>query len=195
MNCSLPGSSVRGKNSRPGKNPEVGYHFLLQVIFPTQGLGTWVFCIAERLFTIWATREALSKNKMAQMIEWVLGGEGLRAWMMALLNYPQSMTEMKDPLTKNPGNKLWTPGTNIMLHFLGPSESICFHSKENTSLSSEATSKEQQENCRCYRYCPKINGIYWISLKVNLKLKCCSQCHLLSKWKNIVLGLPSWYTG
>ena len=38
-----------------GKNTGVGYHFLLQGIFPTQ-----VFCITGRLFTIWATREPLS---------------------------------------------------------------------------------------------------------------------------------------
>ena len=36
MNCSLPGSSVRGDS--PGKNTGVGCHFLLQGIFPTQGL-------------------------------------------------------------------------------------------------------------------------------------------------------------
>ena len=76
-NCSLPGSSVHGKNSCLGKNTGVGCHFLLQEISPTG-----VFCIAGRLFTIWAIREALSKNKMAQMIEWVLTGEELRAWMM-----------------------------------------------------------------------------------------------------------------
>ena len=150
---------------------------------------TWVFCIAGRLFTIWAIREALSKSKMAQMIEWVLGGGRIKSMNDGFTELPQSMTEMKDPSTKNPGNKLWTPGTNIMLHFLGPWESICFHSKENASLSSEAISKEQQNRQR-YCYCPKINGIHWISLKINLELECCSQCHLLSKWKNIVLGLP-----
>ena len=35
----------------------VGCHFLLQGILPTQGL-TWIFCIAGRHFTVWATREA-----------------------------------------------------------------------------------------------------------------------------------------
>ena len=33
--CSLPGSSVHGDS--PGKNTGVGYHALLQGIFPTQG--------------------------------------------------------------------------------------------------------------------------------------------------------------
>ena len=35
MDCSLPGSSVLGDS--PGKNIGVGFHALLQVIFPTQG--------------------------------------------------------------------------------------------------------------------------------------------------------------
>ena len=42
----------------PGKNTGVGCRFLLQGIFPTQGW-TRVSCIADRRFTIWATREAL----------------------------------------------------------------------------------------------------------------------------------------
>ena len=36
MDCSLPGSSVH--EDSPGKNTGVGCHFLLQGIFPTQGL-------------------------------------------------------------------------------------------------------------------------------------------------------------
>ena len=36
MDCGLPGSSVHGDS--PGKNTGVGCHFLLQGIFPTQGL-------------------------------------------------------------------------------------------------------------------------------------------------------------
>ena len=35
VDCSSPGSSVH--DDRPGKNPRVGCHFLLQGIFPTQG--------------------------------------------------------------------------------------------------------------------------------------------------------------
>ena len=35
MDCSWPGSSVHGDS--PGKNTGVGYHFVLQGIFPTQG--------------------------------------------------------------------------------------------------------------------------------------------------------------
>ena len=41
----------------PGKNPGVGSHFLLQGIFPTQGLNLG-FLIAGRLFTVEATWEA-----------------------------------------------------------------------------------------------------------------------------------------
>ena len=36
VDCSPPGSSVHG--DFPDKNPGVGYHALLQRIFPTQGL-------------------------------------------------------------------------------------------------------------------------------------------------------------
>ena len=36
MDCSPPGSSIH--RDSPGKNTEVGCHFLLQGIFPTQGL-------------------------------------------------------------------------------------------------------------------------------------------------------------
>ena len=43
--------------SSPGKNTEVGWHFFLQEIFPTQGLNQ-VSCIGGRRFNLWATREA-----------------------------------------------------------------------------------------------------------------------------------------
>ena len=54
MACSPPGSSVQG--NFPGKNTGVGCHSLLHGIFPTQTL-TQVPFIADRFFTIWATRE------------------------------------------------------------------------------------------------------------------------------------------
>ena len=40
----------------PGKNTGVGSHPLLQAIFPTQGSNP-VSCIADRVFTVWTTRE------------------------------------------------------------------------------------------------------------------------------------------
>ena len=43
MDCSLPGSSVHGDS--PGKNTVVGYHFLLQGIFPTQGSNLSLLCL------------------------------------------------------------------------------------------------------------------------------------------------------
>ena len=43
MNCSLPGSSVHGDS--PGKNTEVGCHFLLQGIFLTQGSNPCLLCL------------------------------------------------------------------------------------------------------------------------------------------------------
>jgi len=42
----------------PGKNTGAGFHFLLQEIFPMQGLNPGLL-IAGRFFTDWATREAL----------------------------------------------------------------------------------------------------------------------------------------
>ena len=46
----------------PGKNTEVGRHFLLQGIFPTQESNP-VSHTAGRLFTIWATTEVKSFHK------------------------------------------------------------------------------------------------------------------------------------
>ena len=44
----------------PGKNPGVGFHFLLQEEGSSQPRDqTWASCSAGRFFTIWATREAL----------------------------------------------------------------------------------------------------------------------------------------
>ena len=48
MDCTLPGSSVLSLWDFPGKNTEVGCHFLLQGIFPTQELNR-VSCIAGGL--------------------------------------------------------------------------------------------------------------------------------------------------
>ena len=48
MDCSPPGSSVRGDS--PGKSTRVACHALLQGIFPTQGLNLSL-CIAGRFFT------------------------------------------------------------------------------------------------------------------------------------------------
>ena len=60
MDCTLPGSSVYG--DFPGKNTGVGYHAVLQGIFPTQG-SNQVSHIAGRFLTIWATRETTSAPK------------------------------------------------------------------------------------------------------------------------------------
>ena len=57
MDCSPPGSSVHGI---PGKNIGVGCNFLLQGIFPTQGLNLCLFIspvLAGRFFIMWATKE------------------------------------------------------------------------------------------------------------------------------------------
>ena len=43
----------------PGKNTGVGSHSFLQGIFPTPRDRTCISCTADRLFTIWTTREVL----------------------------------------------------------------------------------------------------------------------------------------
>ena len=43
MDCSSPGSAVHGDS--PAKNTGVGCYFLLQGIFPTQGLNSCVLCL------------------------------------------------------------------------------------------------------------------------------------------------------
>ena len=43
LDCSLSGSSVYGIFS--GKDPGMGFHFLLQGIFPTQGLNPLLLCL------------------------------------------------------------------------------------------------------------------------------------------------------
>ena len=47
MECSLPGSSVQWDS--PGKNTAVGFHALLQGIFPTQGSKLHLLCLLHWL--------------------------------------------------------------------------------------------------------------------------------------------------
>ena len=67
MDCSPPGSSVHGDS--PGKNTEIGYHALLQEIFPTQGSNPG-FPHCRWIFTIWATREAQTSFGIALLWVW-----------------------------------------------------------------------------------------------------------------------------
>ena len=48
MDCSPAGSSVHGDS--PGKNTGVGCHFLLQRIFPAQGLNLYLLCYRWSLY-------------------------------------------------------------------------------------------------------------------------------------------------
>ena len=61
MDCSPPGSSAQWDS--PGKKTGVGCHALLQELLPTQGLKA-VSCIADRFFTVWTTRETLSRRHL-----------------------------------------------------------------------------------------------------------------------------------
>ena len=65
MDCCLPGSSVHGDS--PSKTTGVGCHFLLQGIFPTQGLNPHLMSpeLAGGFFTasaIWEAPVLILKN-------------------------------------------------------------------------------------------------------------------------------------
>ena len=51
MDCSPPGFSVHGDS--PGKNTGVGFHALLQGIFPTQGSNLCLLCLLHFRWTIY----------------------------------------------------------------------------------------------------------------------------------------------
>ena len=53
----------------PGKDTKVGCHFLLQGIFPTQGLKQhlWYLCIGRWILYQWATREALLSSRVIKI--------------------------------------------------------------------------------------------------------------------------------
>ena len=61
LDCSLPGSSVHGDS--PGKNTGVGYHALLQGIFPSQGSNP---CLPHCRWILY-----LSHKRSAWILEWV----------------------------------------------------------------------------------------------------------------------------
>ena len=62
MDYSLPGSSVHGDS--PGNNTGVGYHALLQGIFPTQGLNPGLLHCRQILYN-------LSHQGSPRILEWV----------------------------------------------------------------------------------------------------------------------------
>ena len=66
MDCSPPGSSVHGDS--PGKNTGVGCHFLLQGIFPTQGLNPGLLQCRQILY--WLNHKGSPGIK-----EWILEGD------------------------------------------------------------------------------------------------------------------------
>ena len=61
LDCSLPGSSVHGDS--PGKNTGVGYHALLQGLFPSQGSNP---CLPHCRWILY-----LSHKRSAWILEWV----------------------------------------------------------------------------------------------------------------------------
>ena len=75
----------------PGSNTGVGYHFLLQGIFPTQGLHS-VSCTAGRLFIIWAMREAIMGSVNMSLSKFSRTGKPSVLQFMGL----QSQTQLSD---------------------------------------------------------------------------------------------------
>ena len=63
LDCSPPGSSVHGYS--PGKNTRVGYHALLQGIFPAQGLNPGLSYDRQILYH-------LSHQGSPRILEWVV---------------------------------------------------------------------------------------------------------------------------
>ena len=63
MDCSTPGSSVYG--IFPVKNPRVGCHFLLQGIFPTQGLNPHLLCLLHCKWILYPLSHQGSPDRQA----------------------------------------------------------------------------------------------------------------------------------
>ena len=70
MNCSLPGSSVHGDS--PGKNTGSGFHALLQVIFPSQGLNLGLPHCRQILYHLshqGSPASEIKRNKKRHLVE------------------------------------------------------------------------------------------------------------------------------
>ena len=87
MNCSLPGSSVHGDS--PGKNTGVGWHALLQGIFPTQGLNPCLphcrrilYCMSHLLCAFKYFRYRSAAMKWAQTSEIFITSSSQRYWSL-----------------------------------------------------------------------------------------------------------------
>ena len=83
MDCSPPGSSVRGDS--PDKNTGVGYHALLQGIFPTQGSNLSLLHLLHweadffTTSTTWEKAMAPHSNTLAWRIPWMEEPGGLQS--------------------------------------------------------------------------------------------------------------------
>ena len=78
MDCSLPGSSVYGDS--PGKKTWVGWHFLLQGIFPTQGSNPgllycrWILCHLSHQGSLYTTEEEIQIRREIWILGWIHHG-------------------------------------------------------------------------------------------------------------------------
>ena len=81
MDCSLPGSSLRG--IFPGKSTGLGCHFLLQESFPTQGLNPGLPHCRQTLYLLshqgtimtWQGKKKQSRREMGTILGSFCGDE------------------------------------------------------------------------------------------------------------------------
>ena len=107
--CSPPGSSVRDS---PGKNSRVGCHYLLQGIFPTQGLNPRLLYCRQILYS-WVTREAQDPYIRTFKL-WAFEDENMpllvQSWIAASAfmyhSTFRSYASLTDSASSNKGNSL-----------------------------------------------------------------------------------------
>ena len=144
----------------PGNSPVVDCHFLLQGIFPTQGL-TWVSCIAGRFFTDWATREAhmLGRYNMCYVLRgcnWIMSKRSLVALMTlyfsGVLVLSRSVCPtLCDPMDCSP------PGSSVHGKSSGKNTEVGCHALLQGIFSTQGSNPDLL-HCRRILYCLSHQG-------------------------------------
>ena len=137
MDCSPPGSSVHGvfppHGGKNGKNTGVGYHCLLQGIFPTQGLNPCLLCLLHwqtdslllshlgspvDSFTKWPICTACKNVLMAIFLyAWLMWWLGQQWWLPSVDLLPADLQKAGPArvVLMNPSTEL-RGGSGITLH-------------------------------------------------------------------------------
>ena len=131
MDCSPPGSSVHGVF--PGKNTGVGYHFLLQGIFPTQGQNPRLLCLlhwqagslllshsgspADSLTTRPICAACKNVSMAIFLYAWLMRWLGQQRWLPSVDHLPADLQKVGPArvVSMNPSTKL-RGGSGITLH-------------------------------------------------------------------------------